>query len=143
MWRNGILLLVAALAGCGGPAETPAFKARFTKGGLDNEFGEFTDEHAGKKVKLDLQWAPGAFQGGEESDFSDFVLFESCAEPLEKGEAPNVGNCSGTNYIVPKLEGKKALAQEGGVWRLRGEFTVGEKTGPLQGLFAVELEPVE
>lgn len=143
MWRNWILLLVAALAGCGGPAETPAFKARFSKGGLDNDFGDFIDEHAGKKVKLDLQWAPGAFQGGAESDFGFFVLFDSCAEPLEKGEAPSVGNCNGTEYNVPKVDGKPALAEAGGVWRLRGEFTVGEKTGPQQGLFAVELEPAQ
>jgi hypothetical protein len=133
-----MLLVVVLLAGCGGPAETPAFKARFIKGGLDNDFGEFIDEHAGKKVKLDLQWAPGA-----EPDFGLFVLFETCAEPLEKGEAPSVGNCNGTEYNVPKVDGKTLLTEAGGAWRLRGEFTAGEKTGPLQGLFAVELEPAQ
>lgn len=142
MWRNWMLLAVTLLAGCGA-GEAPAFKAKFTKGGLDSDFGDFIDEHAGKKVKLDLQWDRGAFNGGAETEFQFFVLYESCSEPLEKGEQPSVGNCNGTEYNVPKVGGKSLITEGGGVWRLRGEFTPGEKTGPLQGLFAVELEPAQ
>jgi hypothetical protein len=146
MWRKwmlcGLLLLVCGGCSFVGKEDVPAFKARFKNGGLDNDFGDFLDEHPGKKVMLDLQWERGAFHGGAEKEFQFFVLFESCAENLEKGEEPAVGNCNGTEYNVPKADGRAMLTEEGGVWRLRGVFQPGEKTGPLQGLFAVELEAV-
>ena len=114
-WRIGILAAYGLMTGCGLLQEaTPSYQAKFAKGQLDDEFSEFVDKHEGQTVKLDLQWAPGAFQGGAESDFAFFVLFESCAEPLEKGELPNVGNCNGTEYNVPKVEGKPGLAETGG-----------------------------
>lgn len=118
----------------------PEFRSKFTKAGLDNDFAEFVDAHAGEKVRLDLQWERGAFKGGSEKDFQFFVLFESCAE-LEKGEEPSVGICHGTEYNVPKRDGKAMISETGGAWRLRGDFEPGERTGPQQGLFAVELTP--
>lgn len=133
-----MLAAYGLMTGCGMLQEaTPAYQAKFAKGQLDDDFGEFVDKHEGQTVRLDLQWEPGAFQGG--SDF--FVLFETCAEPLEKGETPAIGNCNGTEYNVPKKNGRAVLTQEGGRWRLRGLFTPGERTGPQQGLFAVPLEP--
>jgi len=136
-WALGVLLLAGA--GCSSKG-VPEFRAKFTKASLDNDFAEFIDAHSGEKVRLDLQWERGAFKGGQEKDFQFFVLFESCAE-LEKGEQPSVGTCHGAEYNVPKRDGKALLSEEGGLWRLRGEFEPGERTGSLQGLFAVELEP--
>lgn len=141
-WRIGAVVGLVLLAGCGALQETtPSFRGKFVKGGLDSDFGDFVDANEGKAVRLDLQWEPGAFQGGTEKEFQFFVLFDSCAEPLEKGEGPAVGNCNGTEYNVPRLDGKALITQDGGRWRLRGVFTPGEKTGPQQGLFAVALEP--
>lgn len=134
------LAFTLLLMGLGCGKATPEFRAKFTKAGLDNDFAEFVDAHAGEKVKLDLQWERGAFNGGQEKEFQFFVLFESCAE-LEKGEQPSVGTCHGTEYNVPKRDGKPLLSEQNGTWRLRGEFEPGERTGPLQGLFAVELQP--
>jgi hypothetical protein len=140
MWRSWFVcgLLVTGVS-CSNQG-VPEFRAKFTRAGLDNDFAEFVDAHAGEKVRLDLQWERGAFNGRQEKDFQYFVLFESCAE-LEKGEQPTVGICHGTEYNVPKREGKALLSEEGGTWRLRGDFEPGERTGPLQGLFAVELAP--
>ncbi|MBI2687961.1 MAG: hypothetical protein HYX27_16760 [Acidobacteria bacterium] len=119
----------------------PSFKTKFAKAAVDSDFGDFIEEHAGEKVKLDLQWERGAFDGASEKDFQFFVLFESCGEALEKGEKPTIYNCSGTEYNVPKVEGKALITEDGGVFRLRGVFEPSERTGPLQGLFAVELAP--
>ena len=134
------LVFTLLLMGMGCSKAVPEFRAKFTKAGLDSDFAEFVDAHAGEKVRLDLQWERGAFNGGQEKEFQFFVLFESCAE-LEKGEQPSVGNCHGTEYNVPKRDGKALLSEHDGTWRLRGEFEPGERTGPLQGLFAVELQP--
>ena len=145
MRRNWVLWMVLGLclAGCSSDTKAPAFQARFVAGGLDNGLGDFLDEHAGEPVRLDLQWAPGAWQGGTAEESQFFVLFESCAEKLEKGEKPEVGNCTGTEYSVPKQEGQPALVEANGGWRLRGVFEAAERTGPLRGLYAVTLEPVE
>lgn len=140
-----VILAVALLlgVGCSGTSEMPVFKSKFVKAGLDNDFADFIDAHAGEDVRLDLQWERGAFNGGTESEFQFFVLFDGCAEQLEKGEKPDVGNCHGTEYNVPKVDGKPLLAEVDGVWRLRGVFAPGERSGPKQGLFAVELTPAD
>ncbi|HEU0122690.1 MAG TPA: hypothetical protein VFQ91_19315 [Bryobacteraceae bacterium] len=145
MWRTWMVCgLLALLGGCSADKGTgvPVFRAKFKKNALDNDFGEFIDAHTGETVRLDLQWEGGAFQGGSERDFQFFVLFDSCSEELEKGERPAVGNCNGTEYNVPVDDGAVRLVETNGAWRLRGDFVPSEKTGPLQGLFAVQLEPV-
>ena len=40
------------------------------------------------------------------------------------------------------FKGKKGKGEGIGRWRLRGLFTPGERTGPLQGLFAVHVAPL-
>jgi hypothetical protein len=138
--------LCAVLAGCsvggtGGGDSRPSFKATFQKPEPNPELDDFLEAHGEEEVRLDLSWREGAFDGGEESGFQFFVLYEDCSEKLEAGEKPNVGSCAGTEYNIPKRGGKSYLVREGGGWRLRGVFTAGEKTGPKQGLFAVVLEP--
>lgn len=144
MGRNWMLFGMLALlcAGCASQDKAASFRAKFSAGGLDSDFAEFLDDHAGELVKLDLQWERGAFRGGTQDEFQYFVLFDSCAEKLEKGEKPEVGNCNGTEYNVPKQDGKALLTEEGGTWRLRGTFEPGERSGPLQGLYSMTLDPV-
>ena len=146
MWRTWILpgLLSLLANGCsrsGTSDDIPEFRAKFAAAGLDNDFGEFIDTHAGEEVRLDIQWERGAFNGGAENASQFFVLFESCEEKLENGEKPGIGNCSGTKYTVPKSGGKTLITESGGKWRLRGVYTPGDRTGPSQGLSDVELEP--
>lgn len=137
----GTVLLL--LAGCASQSGIPEFKSKFVKAGLDNDFADFVDIHAGEPVRLDLEWERGAFRGGTDRDAQFFVLFENCAETLEKDEVPEVGNCNGTEYRVPLRKGAPLVADQDGRKRLRGVFEPAERTGPSQGLFTVALVAVE
>jgi hypothetical protein len=116
--------------------EIPSFSAELAQlddGGL----GEFLDDNAGETVFLDVTIPPGDFQGGQERDFAFFTIYEDCPEDLVENEKPNASKCEGTEYLLPK----HLLKLEGDDYRLSGYFRSGAKSGPLQGMFSVQLEP--
>ena len=105
-------------------------------------FTRFIDAHDLGAVTLDVSLPAGAFDGGEESQFSFFVIYDSC-EDLPAGRKPNQSFCTGTEYNIPKAPGAaRALARDGEAWRLRGQFRVRHASGQHQGLLSVELTPV-
>jgi hypothetical protein len=109
-----------------------------------NEFLAFIHTHEHQTVALDLQFPGGDFQGGDEADSSSFAVWEEC-DNLPEGQKPGVlsGGCTGFQFIVPYEHGTpRILTQDGGVWRLRGQFRVEPAGGPLQGLMVVKLTPV-
>jgi hypothetical protein len=123
-------------------------KAREFKGtvgqlDLDSGFSDFLEHQEGAVVELDVVIPKSEFQGGTEKDFDFFDVFDTCDEVLKEGETPSVPRCQGTDYNVPKVQGRSALTQERGSYHLRGRFLVSKRTGPLQGLFSVQLQPVE
>lgn len=143
MWRLSLFCSFLLMVSCASSNRLPEFKARFVKAGLDNDFADFVDLHAGEPVKLDLEWERGAFRGGADKEAQFFVLFENCAETLEKEEEPAVGNCNGTEYRVPLHNGVALVSDQDGRRRLRGVFEPEERTGPARGLFSVALIAVE
>ena len=135
LWLGfGSALLLITACGPGGP---PKFAG--ATGHLDHENGflDFLDTNAGHIVQLDVTIPNAEYQGGEESNFAFFVLFEACSDETAKGEKPSIVNCQGTEIHVPKA----SIRREGNSWRLRGQFEPGEPTGPRQGMFAINLRP--
>ncbi|WP_321471771.1 hypothetical protein [uncultured Paludibaculum sp.] len=140
--RLSLFLAFALLTGCS-RGKIPEFKGRV--GQLDNEggFDDFLVHHAETVVRLDVTFPQTDFQGGSEKEFDFIDVFDACDEEMKPGDTPYAPRCSGTEYNVPKVGGRSALVLENGGYHLRGRFRVSKKTGPLQGLFAVQLQPVE
>jgi hypothetical protein len=134
------------------PSPAPAAPAKATVTGSrfagvvgqlddDNGFTDFISAHAGKTVDLDITITDKDFEGGQESEFGFFVVFDNC-ENLPEGQRPAVGPCTGTEYNIPRTAGAGVFVQEAGRRRLRGRFKVTDAGGPRQGLFAMELGPI-
>lgn len=115
-------------------------------GQLDSgdEFLTFIHTHQGQTVALDLRFPREDYQGTEEADASTFDVWEEC-DSLPEGQKPGPlsGGCTGFEFTIPYKQGTARMpAQDGGVWRLRGQFRVELAGGPLQGLMIVKLTPV-
>lgn len=121
---------------------TPVFQGPVGQLENDGGFADFMDQNAGNVVRLDVTISKAQFQGGTEREFDFLDLFDTCDDVLNSSEAPAAPRCSGTEFLLPKPGGRSLLVQENGHYRLRGRFRLSKKTGPLQGMFSMQLEPV-
>ena len=143
--------LVACLAGCHTkPAQRataiepklPRFAASVGQLDQADAFLKFIDSHDRQTVALDLAIPSDEFEGGEESQFSFFVVYDDC-DNLPEGQKPNQSFCTGVEYNIPHTAGAPhALVEDAGVWRLRGRFRIEHAPGQQQGLMSVNLVPV-
>ena len=151
MYRSALILAVAAcLAACRPKPvqplahqelKLPAFTG--TVGHLDrgDPFLKFIDAHNRETVSLDLAIPRDEFQGGDETEFSFFVVFDDC-DNLPKRKKPSQSYCTGVEYNIPHAAGAApALVEDGAVRRLRGKFRVEHAPGQHQGLMSVNLFP--
>ena len=107
----------------------------------DNGFLNFIRKNFDKTVNLDVTIGNDAFEGGDESEFSFFVVFDEC-HGLAENEKPKALNCSGCEFNIPRKAGAPSVfVREGNLRRLRGRFHVIDGGGPLQGMFTVKLYP--
>jgi len=126
------------------PARSGGTRFEGTVGQLEDggAFIRFIADHEKQVVTLDVQFPADSFQGGEDGESAFFVVWEDC-DNLPEGQKPNEMACTGFEYNVPKAaSAERPLVQEGGVWRLRGQFKIVNAGGPLQGQMMVRLEPV-
>ncbi|MGC4048881.1 MAG: hypothetical protein QM757_05085 [Paludibaculum sp.] len=139
--RLSLLAAVALLSACS-RGNAHEYKGIVEQLEVNSGFSDFVEHQEGSVVLLDVVIPKSEFQGGSEKEFDFFDVFDTCDEVLKEGETPSAPRCQGTEYNVPKLQGRSLLVLEGNSYRLRGRFLVSKRTGPLQGLFSVQLQPV-
>jgi hypothetical protein len=118
-------------------SKLPSFTGVVGQLNADHGFMEFVRQHeSGGPVSLDLKIPDSQFYGGEETEFSFFVVFDDC-ENLPSGQAPSQTYCTGTEFNLSHWK----FAREDGFRRVKGTFQIGPEIGPHQGLISVSLDP--
>ncbi|QOY88053.1 hypothetical protein [Paludibaculum fermentans] len=136
------LIAAGMMSGCSS-SKIPEFKGTVGQLDLDGGFSDFLEHHQEAVVRLDVVIPRSEFQGGSEKEFDFIDVFDTCDEVLKEGETPSAPRCQGTEYNLPKVQGRSVLVLDGGSYHLRGRFRVTKRTGPLQGMFSVQLQPAD